>query len=322
MKLWTKIGCMLTGWDYKLMSNSSVSSRSKLTKYTSALLILILLWSITGYCLASRFFGLSLVGSIAVSFFFVAVIIMIERQIILASEKTMLTLIFRSFIAIVMAIVGSTIIDQSMFSKDINKEMQERIEEQTQALVPMRGSVIDESLLSLSHEIDSLNNVNAELQADIDKHPFIPRTSVSTVTETKEVGGRLVKVKTPTVTTVQEPNPKNDQEKSNKTRIESLDNQKQKLIDKKQTLEEDIRNECKANVGFLEELEAMWEIITTRPMAGGFYIVLFALLVSLELFILANKFGDKDCDYELAVKRSEEFRIKMLNSNSHLQNRA
>lgn len=87
MVLWTKLGCFLTGWDYKTLSQCSQASRSQLSKYTSALLILILIWSVTGFCFAQRYIGLPIWGCALVSVFFITIVIMIERQIILTTKK-------------------------------------------------------------------------------------------------------------------------------------------------------------------------------------------------------------------------------------------
>ena len=55
-----------------------------------------------------------------VSIIFVVVVIMIERQILLTTKKSFKLMAFRAIIAFVMAIVGSTIFDQTMFGKDID----------------------------------------------------------------------------------------------------------------------------------------------------------------------------------------------------------
>ena len=94
----------------------------------------------------------------------------------------------------------------------------------------------------------------------------------------------------------------------------NISEQEQKWTEKKQTMEEDVRKECKESVGFLEELEAMWSIITTRPLAGIFYGVFFLLLMSLELFVVVSKTVDKECDYETAIKGAQKVRIAQLSS--------
>ena len=91
-----------------------------------------------------------------------------------------------------------------------------------------------------------------------------------------------------------------------------LREQEQNWTLKKQNVEEEVRKQCKANVGFLEELEAMWTIITTRNLAGAFYLVFFFLLMSLEMFVVASKMGDNDCDYDAAIKGAEKVRLAQL----------
>ena len=80
-------------------------------------------------------------------------------------------------------------------------------------------------------------------------------------------------------------------------------------MQKKQSVEEDVRKECKESVGFLEELEAMWTIITTRKLAGIFYGVFFVLLMSMELFVVVSKLVDKECDYDAAIKGAQRVRV-------------
>ena len=63
----------------------------------------------------------------------------------------------------------------------------------------------------------------------------------------------------------------------------------------------------------MEELEAMWTIITTRKLAGAFYLVFFFLLMNLELFVVVSKTIDKECDYEIAMKASQRVRVIQFN---------
>ena len=50
---------------------------------------------------------------------------------------------------------------------------------------------------------------------------------------------------------------------ANNEKVKQLDSQERELTQKKLTMEEYTRKECQANVGFLEELEAMVSIIVT-----------------------------------------------------------
>lgn len=314
MNWWIKFGCKLTGWNSTLLAQCSEASKSQLNKYTSALLILMIVWSIIGFCFAQRYIGLPTWGCMLVSAVFVTIVIMIERQIILATHPTKMLATFRLVIAIVMAVVGSTIFDQTMFGKDIDKQMANTIEQQTALLSQKRLRVIDNKLSAINAEKDSLNRLNSMLQADINANPWIVQRSVTYSQERLVVNGEIRTVNNPSVTTNQVANPKQDVVKANDGKIKQLVEQEKEWAKRKLTVEDDTRKECKANVGFLEELEAMVSIITDRWVAGTFYCVFFVLLMSLELFVVVSKIGDMECDYEIAIKGAERVRMTQFNT--------
>lgn len=314
MNWWIKFGCKLTGWSSSVLAQCSEASKTQLSKYTSALLILMIVWSITGFCFAQRYIGLPVWGCILVSLVFITIVIMIERQILLALHPTKKLATFRLVIAIIMAIVGSSIFDQTMFGKDIDKQMADTIELQTADLTQKRVSNIDSKLMAFQIEKDSLNKVNSELQADVNAHPWIIQKSVTNSQDRLVVNGKIKVVNNPSVTTNQVANPKQIVIAANNEKIKQIVLQENNLNKKKLTVEEDTRKECQANVGFLEELEAMVSIVTTRTVAGIFYVIFFLLLMSLELFVVTSKMGDEECDYELAIKGAE--RVKMAQFNS------
>lgn len=314
MNWWIKLGCKLTGWSSSVLSQCSEASKTQLSKYTSALLILMIVWSITGFCFAQRYIGLPIWGCILVSLVFVTIVVMIERQILLALHPTKKLATFRLVIAIIMAIVGSSIFDQTMFGKDIDKQMADTIELQTADLTQKRVSNIDSKLMAFQIEKDSLNKVNSELQADVNAHPWIIQKSVTNSQDRLVVNGKIKVVNNPSVTTNQVANPKQMVIAANNEKIKQIVLQENDLNKKRLSVEEDTRKECQANVGFLEELEAMVSIVTTRTVAGVFYVIFFLLLMSLELFVVTSKMGDEECDYELAIKGAE--RVKMAQFNS------
>ena len=296
MNWWIKLGCKLTGWSSSVLSQCSEASKTQLSKYTSALLILMIVWSITGFCFAQRYIGLPIWGCILVSLVFVTIVVMIERQILLALHPTKKLATFRLVIAIIMAIVGSSIFDQTMFGKDIDKQMADTIELQTVDLTQKRVSNIDSKLVAFQIEKDSLNKVNSELQADVNAHPWIIQKSVTNSQDRLVVNGKIKVVNNPSVTTNQVANPKQIVIAANNEKIKQIVLQENDLNKKRLTVEEDTRKECQANVGFLEELEAMVSIVTTRTVAGIFYVIFFLLLMSLELFVVTSKMGDEECD--------------------------
>ena len=312
MNWWLKLGCALTGWNSTLLAQCSEASKSQLSKYTSALLILMIVWSITGFCFAQRYIGLPIWGCAIVSLIFVTIVVMIERQIILAINPSKAMAVFRGLIAFAMAIIGSAIFDQTMFGKDIDKQMADNIEVQTASLTQKRVGIIDNKLQDIHNEIAILNSENTKMQADVNTHPWIKQTSVTNSQQTLQVDGRIKTVNNPSVTTSQVANPKIETIKDNNAKIQSLSEQEKELTNKKLSVEEETRKECQANVGFLEELEAMVTIIGTHKVAGAFYFIFFGLLMFLELFVVASRMGDQECDYEMAVKGAQRVKAMQL----------
>lgn len=314
MNWWIKFGCMLTGWSFEVLAQCSQASRCHLSKYTSALIILILIWGMTGFCFAYRYVGLPIWACGFVSLFFITIVVMIERQIILTSEKTFSMIAFRAMIAFVMAIVGSTIFDQTMFGKDIDKQMSSTIEEQVADLTSQRVHIIDSKLVLLKSEKDSIEQVNVLLQNDVNLHPMIKQTGTTQVPVSSQNPDGTTKTTMRTVVSTSEvPNPKQCTIDNNNRKIADLVKQEEVWSQKKQSVEENTRKECKENVGFLEELEAMWTIITTRKLAGAYYVVFFIFLMSLELFVVISKMVDKECDYDVAIKGAQRIKNAQFN---------
>lgn len=314
MNWWIKFGCMLTGWSSEVLAQCSQASRCHLSKYTSALVILILIWGMTGFCFAYRYVGLPIWACGFVSLFFITIVVMIERQIILTSEKTFSMIAFRAMIAFVMAIVGSTIFDQTIFGKDIDKQMSSTIEEQVADLTSQRVHIIDSKLVVLKSEKDSIEQVNVLLQNDVNLHPMIKQTGTTQVPVSSQNPDGTTKTTMRTVVSTSEvPNPKQCTIDNNNKKIADLVKQEEAWSQKKQSVEENTRKECQENVGFLEELEAMWTIITTRKLAGAYYVVFFIFLMSLELFVVISKMVDNECDYDVAIKGAQRIKNAQFN---------
>lgn len=295
------------------MAQCSEASYKHLKKYTAALLILIILWGFTGFCFAQRYVGAPLWGCVLSALIFIVIVIQIERQIILTVGTNKWGACFRFFIAIIMSVLGSAILDQIIFGEDIKRKMIEITDRQVQEQLPLRLNVIDERLHTLQIEIDSLSKVNMQLDEEIAKRPTT--TTVSTTTTYKnelQEDGSYKKIPETTVSSIPIPNPRIEQRDANKTNLDRLRKQQDEFIQNKLSVENDLREELSSNIGFLEELRAMIEIISTRLEALIFYIVIFSFLISLELFVVTSKLGDKKCDYDLIVEHQLEIKKAAL----------
>lgn len=303
MNTWLRLGCFLTGWNSKILTQCSEASYKHLKKYTAALLILMILWGFTGFCFAQRYVHAPLWGCILSSVIFITIIVQIERQIILTVGSSKLGVLFRLFIAIIMAVLGSAILDQVIFGEDIKRKMVEITDKQVTELLPVRLKVINDKLAELQQDIDSLDRMNLVLNDEIAKNPTTKAVSTSTTYKNVlQEDGTYKKIPETTVSTNPVANPRIKQVETNNVNLERLRKQQDEYTIKKLEVEKNLRQELSINVGFLEELHAMLELLSSRTEAFIFYCIIFSFLISLELFVVASKMSDKKCDYDMIVE--------------------
>jgi len=240
-------------------------------------------------------------------------VIQIERQIILTVGSNRWSAAFRFFIAVIMSLLGSAILDQIIFGDDIDRKMVEITDRQVQERLPLRLNVIDGKLTELQVMIDSLDKLNLKLNEEISQKPTITTVATST-TFLREIqsDGSYKEIPQNTISRIPIANPRTKQVVVNDSTLKRLRLQQDEYTLKKISVENDLRKELSSSTGFLEELRAMLEIVLTRPEALVFYIVIFCFLLSLELFVVTSKLGDKKCDYDLIVEHQLEIKKSAL----------
>ena len=108
-------------------------------------------------------------------------------------------------------------------------------------------------------------------------------------------------------------NPISAQTKANENQLAIYQEQLKKLQENKSVVDKEVRLDfAKRKVGFIEELNATWEVITSSFLSITFYCILFLVLVSLEIFVVTIKSGDTHCDYDLIVEHQLNIKKKTL----------
>ena len=310
---WIKFGCLLTGWNFGILQSCTEASRKQLKKYTSALIILIILWGLIGYLFAKNYVDAPWWGCAITAVVMIIIVLQIERQIILTVGNNKGLAVFRFIIAFIMAIIGSAILDQIIFKDDIEKKMIEIVDRQVNEQLPNRLTVINTKLIELQMEVDSLDRKNIELYNEISRRPTIETVSTTTAPMTiKKPNGTDSIVYRTTVSKNPISNPKMKESEMNNQHLEKLRIQQEDYTQRKMDAENSLREDLKSKQGFLEELYAIFEIVKERVIALIFYLILFLFLMSLELFVVFSKIGDKKTDYDLMVEHQLEQKIKTL----------
>lgn len=320
---WVKFGCFLTGYNYGIIRNSSEVAAKAVKRYTSALLIVCIMWSFIGYTFTQRYLHGGAWGSIAGAILLVIIIIQIERQIILSVTPSRWLYFSRGIIAAMMAIIGAVIIDQIIFKEDIELEKITFIEERVKKALPPKTEELRFQIAALDTAIMEKEDERLGLIADVEKNPTIKSVS-SQVTptvvrnSTTDSTGRTVtseQVRNATSVSVTHlANPKQAMIAPLEQSITEMRIQKTAKEDELLNVRPKLEKEISSKVGFLDELEVMYSLITRSNVALSVWLIWFGFLLGLELLVLISKINEKENDYEKTVKHHMALQMKKLDA--------
>ncbi|MFD2514192.1 DUF4407 domain-containing protein [Pontibacter locisalis] len=327
--LWMRFGCFLTGYNYGIVRNSSEVAAKAVKRYTSALLIVCIIWSFIGYSFTERYLEGGLWESIAGAVIAIIIIIQIERQIILSINPSRWLYFSRGLIATMMALIGAVIVDQIIFKQDIELEKVTFIENRVKTALPPKTAELRNQIAALDSAITTKEEERLALIADVAKNPNIKSVSsniIPTVVSQTEVDStgrtitkqRVQNAKSVTVSDI--PNPKASMIEPVQKNIDDLRKQKDQketaLLNIRQQVEKDISDK----VGFLDELEIMHSLITRSNVALGIWALWFFFLLGLELLVLISKMNEKENDYEKTVKHHMDLQVRKLEALARAAN--
>jgi len=318
---WIRFGCFLTGYNYSIVDMSSEVAAKSVKRYTSALVIVCIVWAFVGYTFTQRYLQSSILGSIAGAITAIVIIIQIERQIILSISPNLGVYVFRGCLALMMAVIGAVIIDQIILKQDIELEKIGYVGEKVDKLLPSKTAELKNQIFTLDTTIQQKEQEKLDLIDDVSKRPLI-----------KSVASQTQSIPIPTK---QKNSQGNDttiviMKLSNTVQVSNIPNPKQSLIlpmdiviaemRKQKILKEnlllnirpDLETQISSKVGFLDELKIMYRLISNSSVALGFWLLWFLFLLFIEMLVLFSKVGDKGNDYEKTVLHQMNLQIKKL----------
>jgi hypothetical protein len=309
--IWLKFGCFLTGHNYELMLNSSEASVKFVKKNLAAFLIISILWGFIGYSFAKRYVHLNNLGAGIVSLVMVVIIIQVERQITMTVNRNWLAIIFRMVIGVVMAIIGSIIIDQIIFKDDVEKKSIALDQEEVNMAMPDASKETDSQIDTLRSWILRVEAEKANIIKDVTANPNIKSVDVSSITTRSDSG---IESSTTQKTIREVPNPKRDLIPAKEEQIKKLTSQYIEKQNYKINLQNELQKEIKAKRGFLNELTALRKVLSEDTSGIAFFVwcLLFVFFLSLELFVLINKLTDKGLDYDKLVAHQVATKMAVL----------
>jgi hypothetical protein len=315
--IWLKTGCFITGYNYDIVKNSSELSAKSVRKYLSAILIVSILWGFIGYCFTQRYLHTGLIGSLAAAIIMVVIVIQIERQIILSIGKNKLVVVFRIIIGIVMAVIGSVIIDQIIFREDVEKAKVSNIQIEVNNILPVKTRELDIQIRQIDSAILQKEVERAAIIDEITSKPFIKSTSSEVKHFQMQRNGTNGQMADTIVSRTDfalndVANPKAGLLPGIADQINLLRKQKSAKENSKINIRQDLETALSSKTGFLDELKVLFSILFSSWIALLVWIMFFLFLMSIEVFVLVNKFGDEKNDYDSVMMHQRDIRIKML----------
>jgi hypothetical protein len=319
--LWLKTGCFITGYNYGIIKNSSELSAKAVRKYLSAILIVSILWGFIGYCFAQRYLHTGFWGSAAAAMVMIVIVIQIERQIILSVGRNKMVPVFRVLIGIVMAVIGSVIIDQIIFREDVDKLKVSNIQTEVNNILPVKTKELDLQIRQIDSAIMRKEAERSAVIEEISARPFIKSTSseirhfqMQRNGENGRLADTIVSRKDVALNDIA--NPKAGLLTGIADQISQLRKQKADKENSKINIRQELESELSSKTGFLDELKILFSILFSSWIALVVWVMFFLFLMSIEVFVLVNKFGDEKNDYDSVILHQKDVRVKMLNKLS------
>lgn len=301
----------MTGYNYSLVRNSSEASVKSVRKYLSALLIVCTLWGFIGYAFTRRYLHGSQLVSLVGALVMVIIVVQIERQIILSVGRNRMAYAFRVLIGIVMAVLGSVILDQIIFRDDVEKLQISNIQAEVNRLLPVKTRELSAQIQQLDSSISAKEMERSRIIEEIGKHPTVYSPSTTNQYRKDTASGQMVLTQK-TVTGSSIPNPKAEMIPAIDAQIRYLVEQRTQketgMLNIRDVLEKDLQSKT----GFLDELKVLFTILFNSGIALTMWTLIFLFFLAIELFVLVNKFGDSKNDYDKTILHQMEMRMKML----------
>jgi hypothetical protein len=318
---WIRFGCFLTGYKYELLKGCSEISYRAVKRYTAALIIICILWAFIGYTFVNKYLAAGWYYSFLGAALFVLIILQVERQIILADTGGKAKYVVRGFIAVVMAIIGSIIIDQIIFREDIKHRELFELNAQVDSLLPGKEVELKSQLAGTDSALLKKESERRALADEIIRNPMIQVVSTQTnpvllPTTTVDSNKRTVTQTQVTLKTIYSknwvPNPKQGMLGPLDQQIRELRTIKLSQENRIIKLRDEVELEAKANTGFLYELKTMYLILRDSGPALFVWTLWFLLLLGIEIFIMVNKLAHVETDYDATIQHQMELQKRKL----------
>lgn len=308
--LWIRFGCLLTGYNYYLVQHSSEQSSKTVKKFTSAIMLIVLVWIFIAYSFATTYLHVGVLGGVFASIIAAFVVIQIERIIILSTKVNKWSIGFRVVLAVVMALLGSFILDQILFKDDIELRKTQIMEERVKTAIKISEKEVNEQVRNMDSSIFQLEQRSQKLSEELQKNPVIVTSYTNTSVTTDNEGNRINS--TNSTNKMVNENPKKRELEQIHDQINILNGQKFKTLSSLDSIKANKEKDLRKSSGFIDELKILHEVITSSKIGLFVYLLFLFFFLAIELFVVSIKLSETTSDYDRLINHQTDVRIKML----------
>ena len=281
-----KFCCFITGDEYNLIKDETPLSRKKIRLYAISIIIPVLLWGINSYLLVSQVLHKSISAAILTSIISMIIIFVIEKSIVMSNGSKVIA-IFRLFLGLTIAILGSLGFDEVIFQNDIDTQLAEN-----------KREFIESSMMNFKGELAGKNYEKEKELAEL-KNQWDAAVSEA-IKEADGTGG----TGTPNVGKITQLKLLKADEKR-----DYYENYKSEL--NKYILSQDSIIKCKEEIlgksynenSLLLRIKALFDLVSKDGWMKWSYILFTFLIVLLESMVILIKLFSKETNYEKKNKR-------------------
>ena len=270
---YTRFCCILVGDDYDLLSRiNDAKSNKKIQMFAMLMFLPMMLWGMTIFLIMQNVFMANLVQTFIATLTTVFIVGVVQRSLIM-SKGDFWTKVIRYLIAIVLSLIGSFLIDEVIFEKDINRKIMEDHKSKIEARIEASKYEYENKIIAPQEKVVA----QAAVKYDKASHNVSDETRALKGTGIKGSGAAVK------VLRIQEQEAKDTYEiekkalNSLRAGREEANKLKAEQIKKEEQINDPLKSDNINSIGLMYKIGAMFELIFSVWYMTVFWIVLTLL---------------------------------------------
>jgi len=295
---YTRFCCILVGDDYDLLSRiNDAKSNKKIQMFAMLMFLPMMLWGMTIFLIMQNVFMANLVQTFIATLTTVFIVGVVQRSLIM-SKGDFWTKVIRYLIAIVLSLIGSFLIDEVIFEKDINRKIMEDHKSKIEARIEASKYEYENKIIAPQEKVVA----QAAVKYDKASNNVSNETSALKGTGIKGAG-QAVKVlsKQEQIERERYDIAKKELDILRASKEETL-KAKAEQIRKEEVINDPSKSENINSIGLMYKIGAMFKLIASEWYMMVFWFVLTLLFFLFEMLPVFIKISESETFYEKLVE--------------------